>query len=105
MSKTFRPLVVSKNVIKYLDDTFIQSQTQQEMFKVLNKYLQILLKEYMKAAPVKLLLFLHRVKIFGHFIVGTKVTPLKSQIDPTLKLQLTSNKKNLKNFWNAKLFI
>ena len=29
MSKIFRPLILSKNVIKYLDDFFTQSQTKQ----------------------------------------------------------------------------
>ena len=38
MIKIFRPLILSKNVITYLDDVFIQPQTKQEMFKVLDKY-------------------------------------------------------------------
>ena len=52
MSEVFRPLILSKNVITYLDDVFMQSQTKNEMFNVLEKYHQILLKENMKAAPV-----------------------------------------------------
>ena len=50
MSKIF----LSKNVITYLDDVFMQSQTKKnEMFNVLEKYHQILLRENMKAAPDK----------------------------------------------------
>ena len=46
MRKTFRPLTLSKNAITYLDDVFMQSQTKKhEMFNVLKKYHQILLKK------------------------------------------------------------
>ena len=53
MSKTFRPLILSKNAITYLDDVFMQLQTKDEMFTVLEKYHQILQNENMKAAPDK----------------------------------------------------
>ena len=54
MSKTFRPLILSKNAITYLDDVFMQSQTKNnKIFNVLEKYHQILLKENMKGAPDK----------------------------------------------------
>ena len=33
MFKIFRPLILSKNVITYIDDVFIQSQTKHEMFE------------------------------------------------------------------------
>ena len=38
MSKTFRPLILKKNAITYLDDVFMQSQTKEEMFTVLEQY-------------------------------------------------------------------
>ena len=34
MRKTFRSIILSKNVTAYLDDIFIQSQTKQERFKI-----------------------------------------------------------------------
>ena len=40
MSKTLRPLIITKNAITYLDDVFMQSQTKDEMFIVLEKYHQ-----------------------------------------------------------------
>ena len=52
MSKNFRPLMVKKIAITYLDDVFMQSQIKQETFTVSEKYHQILLHENMKAAPV-----------------------------------------------------
>ena len=53
MSKIFRPLLLSKNAINYLDDVFTQSQTKDEMFTVFERYHQILLHQNMKAAPDK----------------------------------------------------
>ena len=38
MSKIFRPLILNKKAITYLDDDFMQSQTKDEMFIVLEKY-------------------------------------------------------------------
>ena len=35
ISKIFRPLILNKKVITYLDDVFMQSQTKNEMFIVL----------------------------------------------------------------------
>ena len=43
MSKIFRPLKLNKNAITYLDDVFMQSQTKDEIFTVLEKYFQILI--------------------------------------------------------------
>ena len=45
MSKIFRPLILSKNAITYLDDIFMQSQTKDKIFIVLEKYHQILQTE------------------------------------------------------------
>ena len=42
MSKIFRPLILKKNAITYLDDVFMQSQTKKEMFTVLEHYHKIL---------------------------------------------------------------
>ena len=39
MSENFRPLIFNKNAITYLDDAFIQSQTKDEMFITLEKYI------------------------------------------------------------------
>ena len=38
MSKIFRPLILKKNAITYLDDVFMQSQTKEEMsFRTLSQ--------------------------------------------------------------------
>ena len=49
MSKSFRPIILMKNAITYLDDVFMQSQTKDEMLTVLEQYHQILKNENMKA--------------------------------------------------------
>ena len=62
MSKIFRPLILKKkNAITYLDDVFMQSQTKDEIFTVLEKYHKILQIENLKAAPDKSHFFLTRV--------------------------------------------
>ena len=53
MSKFFRPLFLSKNLITDLDDVFIHSQPKYQMVKVLDKTHQVLLKDNMEAAPDK----------------------------------------------------
>ena len=53
MSKIFRPLILKKNAITYLDDVFMQSKIKIEMFIILERYHQILKNENMKAAPEK----------------------------------------------------
>ena len=42
MSKFFKPLILKKNAITYLDDVFMQSKTKDEMLTVLEQYQQLL---------------------------------------------------------------
>ena len=46
MIKFFNLLFLSKNVIRYLDNFFIQTRAKQETFKVLDKYYQISLTKH-----------------------------------------------------------
>ena len=103
MSKIFRPLKLNKNAITYLDDVFMQSQTKDEMFIVLEKYQQILLQENMQTAPDKSHFFLTRVKFLGHNI--ERLNPLKSCIDSIQKLQPPSNKKKIQEFLGMLKFL
>ena len=98
MSKIFRPLILKKNAITYLDDVFMQSQTKEEMFNVLEQYHLILQNENLKAAPDKSHFFLTRVKFLGHNIERKTITPLKSRIDANQKLQPPTNKKKIQEF-------
>ena len=98
MSKIFRPLVLKKNAITYLDDVFMQSQTKEEKFTVLEQNHKILQKENLKAAPNKSHFFLTRAKFLGHNIERNTITPLKSRIDAIQKLQTPINKKKSQEF-------
>ena len=62
MSKILGPLILKKNAITYLDDVFMQSQTKDEMFTVLEQYHKILQNKNLKAAPDKSHFFITRVK-------------------------------------------
>ena len=75
MSKVFRPLILKKNAITYLDVVFMQSQTKDELFIVLEQYHQILLQENMKTVLDKSHFFLTRVKSLGHIIERNTITP------------------------------
>ena len=98
MSKIFRPLILKKHAITYLDDVFMQSQTKDEMFIILEQYIQMLKNEKMKAAPDKSQFFLTRVKFLGHIIESNTITPFKSRIHAIQKLQPPTNKKKIQEF-------
>ena len=98
MSKVFRPLKLKKNAITYSDDVFMQSQTKDEMFTVLEQYHKILQNKNLKAAPDKSHFFLRRVKFLGHNIEQNTITPLKTRIDAIQKLQPPTNKKKIQEF-------
>ena len=78
LSKIFRPLILKKHAITYLDVVFMQSQTKDEMYIILEQYHQILKNENMKAVPDKSHFFLTRVKFLGNIIERNTITPLKS---------------------------
>ena len=86
MSKNFRPLILKKNAITYLDDVFMKLQTKEEMFTVLEQYHKTLQNKNLKAAPNQSHFFLTRFKFLGHNIEQNTVTPLRSRIDATQKL-------------------
>ena len=63
MKKSFGPLILNKNAITYLDDVFLQPQTKDEIFIILEQYHQILKHENMKAASDKSHFFSNTRKI------------------------------------------
>ena len=97
MSKIFRPLILNKNAITYLDDVIMQSQTKDEMFMVLEKYHQILQNEKMKAAPGKSHFFLTRVKFLGHIIENKHYNPIEISNRCNSKPPATYKQKKSKN--------
>ena len=86
MSKIFRPIILKKNAITYLDDFFMQSEIKTEKFTVLERYHKIFQNKKLKAAPDESHFFLTRVKFLGHNIERNTITPLKSRIYAIQKL-------------------
>ena len=72
----------------------MQSQTKDEISAVIEKHHQILQNKNMKTAPDKSHFFLTRVRLLGHIIEKNTITPLKSRICATQKLQPPTNKNN-----------
>ena len=73
----------------------MQSQRKLELFKVLKKYHQMLLKENIRAAQDKSHFVLTGVKILRQIIEGNTITPINSRIGAIIKLQAPSNKKKI----------
>ena len=76
----------------------MQSQTKEEMLRVLEQYHKTLQNKNLKAAPDKSHFFLTRVKFLGHNIERNTITPIKSRIDAIQKLQPPTNKKKIQEF-------
>ena len=105
MSKILRPLILEKNAITYLDDVFMQSQTKDEMFTVLEQYHKILQNNNLKAAPDKSHFFLTSVKFLEHNVERNTIAPLKSRIDAIQKLQSPANKKKIQELLGTLNFL
>ena len=75
------------------------------MFKALDKYHQILLKENLKAAADKSHFFLFPVKFLGHVIEGNTIPTLKSRMDAIRRLQPPSNEKKIQEFLGMLSFL
>ena len=102
LSKIFRPLILKKNAITYLDDAFMQSQNKDEMFYSLEQYNKTLQNKNLKAAPDKSHFFLIRDKFLEHNTEQNTITPLKSRIDASQKFQPPTNKnKNSRVSWKV----
>ena len=105
-SKIFWQLILRKNVITILFRRFFYAIiNKNEMFIVLDKYHQILVKENIKPASGKSHFFVTRVKFLGHIIEGNTIISLKSFIDAIIKkFNLHQIKRKSQNFLECKTF-
>ena len=92
------PLFRKRTVITYVDDIFIQTNPYEQMYKTLQDYHKILLKENLKAAPDKTNFLLKKSKFLGHIIEDKNVKPLTSRIDGFQKLEPPTNIKALQRY-------
>ena len=75
-SQIFRPQFLSENFILSLDDAFVQSQTEQESFKVSDKYHKMFSEENLKTAPLNQI-FSHSCKTPGTYYLRNYINALE----------------------------
>ena len=95
MTIHFDPLIRKKQVITYIDDTIMQSQTRGEMFTVINEYDTLLRKAGLKAAPDKTFFFLKKVKFLGHVISPDGIQPIAKRVDALWNLKSPQSKRDV----------
>ena len=95
MTIHFAPLIKKKKVVTYLDDSFMQSQTKEEMFEIISEYHSLLRKSGLKAAPEKTFLFLKEVKFLGHLISEHGISPLHKKVEALKNLKSPENKRDV----------
>ena len=78
MNKNFWPLVLSKNVLTYLDYVLMQSQTKHVLENITKRYL----RKTWKQPQLNHISFL----LFRHIIEGSTTIPLKFRTEAIIKL-------------------
>ena len=81
MRYAFSPLIKTKKVITYIDDTLLQSKNENELFDTIREYHSLLRKANLKAAPDKTFFLLRKVKFLGHVVSEEGLSPVASRID------------------------
>ena len=91
----FDPLIRKKQAITYIDDTKMQSQNKNEMFKVINEYHTLLRKASLKAAPDKTYFFLKKSKVLGHVISPEGIQPIAKRVKDLKNLKSPESKRDV----------
>ena len=94
MTIHFDPLIKKKQAITYIDDTTMQSQNKNEMFRVINEYHTLLRKAGLKAAPEKTF-FLTKVKFIGHVISPEGIQPFAKRVKDLKNLKSPESKRDV----------
>ena len=92
------PLIWKKQVITYIDDTIMQSQTRSEMFTIIKEYHTPLRKAGLKVAPDKTFFFLRKVKFLGHSISADGIQPIAKRVDALRNLKSSQSKRDVMKF-------
>ena len=95
MTILFDPLIKKKQVITYIDDTIMQSQTRGEMFIIINECHTLLRKTGLRAAPEKTSFFLKKVKFLGHVISPDGIQPIAKRVDALRNLKSPQSKRDV----------
>ena len=92
MTKHFDPLIKKKQAITYIDDTKMQSQNKNEMFRVISEYHTLLSKAGLKAAPDKTLFFLQKVRFPGLVPSPEWIQPIAKRVKDLKNLKSPESK-------------
>ncbi|OQD73316.1 hypothetical protein PENANT_c212G08917, partial [Penicillium antarcticum] len=80
MNETLRPLL-GKNVVVYLDDILVYSETIEEHYQHLENVLSLLQREQLYAQPSKCEIAVERLEFCGHVIGGGEVRPVPEKVE------------------------
>ena len=95
MTINFDPLNKKKRAITDIDDTIMQSQSNNEMFTVINEYHTLLRRAGLKAAPDKTFFFLKKVKFLGHVISPEGIQPIAKRLKGLKNLRSPESKRDV----------
>ena len=73
MSICFAPLLRINHIVAYIDDIFVQAETQPQMFQRLRSFHEALRNAKLKVATDKTFFFLIAVKFLGHIVTQNKI--------------------------------
>ena len=91
----FAPRIRNKQAITYNDDTIRQSQTETEMFEIINEYHHLLRESGLKAQPEKTKFFLRKVQFFGHVVGKDGFQPVKKRVADLKALKSPESKRDV----------
>ena len=92
---TFDPLIKKKQAIFYIDDTIMQSKSNNEIFTVVNEYHTLLRKADLKAAPDKTFFYQKKVKFFGHVITPEGIQSIAKRLKVLKNLKSPERKRDV----------
>ena len=88
-------LIKKKQAITYIVDTIMQSQSNNEMFTVINEYHTLLSRAGLKAAPDKTFFFLKKLKFLGHVISPEGIIPIAKRVKHLKNLKSPESKRDV----------
>ena len=95
MTIHFTPLIRNNQAITYIDDTIMQAQTQNEMFRIIVHYHHLLRKSALKAQPEKTKFFLRKVQFLGHVVGKDGIQPVKKRVADLHALKSPEKKRDV----------
>ena len=95
MTIHFDPLIRKNQAIRYIDDTIMQSQNNNEMFTIIDEYHTLLRKAGLKAAPDKSFFLLKKVKFLGHVISPDGIQPIAKRVGDLRNLKSPECKRDV----------